>query len=294
MSADRIHPRVTIQVVAALISALLLHGDGTKVIGADYYPTGHPLAGLDHHGRELRGADFSNIDLKTADFSNADLRGANLHSAHLDGANFDGADLREAQFYWATAYNASFKGAVWAFAGHALLLAGVAALARVPAGTILRRMVVEVPFVLFAVLMPFVSRGERTEVLGVSVSVTGLWAAWNLLAKATLGVVTSILLAATTDLRDLLLGLERLRMPSLIVQIMSFMVRYGDVVSDEMRRMRIARESRGFEGRDLRHLPVVARSAGALFVRSYERGERVHLAMLSRGYDGSLPRTDAS
>jgi cobalt/nickel transport system permease protein len=180
---------------------------------------------------------------------------------------------------------------VWAFGGYAAMLAAVAAIARVPPGTILRRMLVELPFVAFAVLMPFVTRGERTEVLGVSVSVAGLWAAWNLLAKATLGVVTSILLAATTDLRDLLLGLERLRMPALIVQIMSFMIRYGDVVADEMGRMRIARESRGFEGRDVRAVPVVARSAGALFIRSYERGERVHLAMLARGYDGHLPVT---
>jgi cobalt/nickel transport system permease protein len=75
------------------------------------------------------------------------------------------------------------------------------------------------------------------------------------------------------------------------VQIMTFMLRYADVITDEMRRMRIARESRGFEGRDVRQLPVVARSAGALFIRSYERGERVHLAMLSRGYDGTMPMT---
>jgi cobalt/nickel transport system permease protein len=69
---------------------------------------------------------------------------------------------------------------------------------------------------------------------------------------------------------------------------MGFMIRYVDVVSDEMRRMRIARESRGFTARDPRHWPVVARSLGALFIRSYERGERVHLAMVSRGYTGSL------
>ena len=181
------------------------------------------------------------------------------------------------------------REAVWAFGLYALLLAGVAAVARVPAGLVLRRMVVEVPFVLFAVLMPFLSRGERVDVLGVSLSVGGLWAAWNVLAKATLGVVCSILLAATTDLRGLLVGLERLRMPTLMVQIMTFMVRYGDVIGDEMQRMKVARESRGFEGRDIRALPVVARSAGALFIRSYERGERVHLAMLSRGYTGTLP-----
>lgn len=37
---------------------------------------------------------------------------------------------------------------------------------------------------------------------------------------------------------------------------------------------------------------MLARSLGTLFVRSYERGERVHLAMLSRGYAGSLPALD--
>ena len=58
--------------------------------------------------------------------------------------------------------------------------------------------------------------------------------------------------------------------------------------------MRIARESRGFDARDVRHWPVLARSAGALFIRSYERGERVHLAMLSRGYTGTMPRLRAA
>ena len=186
------------------------------------------------------------------------------------------------------------REAVWAFGAYALLLVGVAAVARIPASLVLRRMVVEVPFVLFAVLMPFLSRGDRVDVLGLSLSVNGLWAAWNVLAKATLGVVCSILLAATTDLRALLVGLERLRMPPLMVQIMTFMVRYGDVISGEMERMKIARESRGFVARDVRALPVLARSTGALFIRSYERGERVHLAMLARGYTGSMPMQSAA
>nr|BFE86063.1 hypothetical protein GCM10020093_086640 [Planobispora longispora] len=124
---------------------------------------------------------------------------------------------------------------------------------------------------------------------GLSLSLPGLWAAWNILAKATLGVVASVLLAATTEPRMLLLGAQRLRLPPLMVQIAMFMLRYMDVILDEMRRMRVARESRGFTARDVRHIPVVARSAGALFIRSYERGERVHLAMLSRGYTGSMP-----
>ena len=177
----------------------------------------------------------------------------------------------------------------WAFAAHLLLLAGVAALAGLRPGLILRRMTVEVPFLLFAATLPFVARGPRVEVLGLSLSQEGLLGAWNLAAKGSLGVVAAVLLTATTDLRRLLRGLERLRVPELFVQIATFMLRYADVVVDDLRRMRVARESRGFEARSLRQLPVLAAAASALFLRSYERGERVHLAMLSRGYDGHMP-----
>ncbi|WP_171166744.1 cobalt ECF transporter T component CbiQ [Streptomyces sp. I05A-00742] len=183
---------------------------------------------------------------------------------------------------------------LWAFALYALLLAAVTSAARLPAAVVLRRLVIEAPFVAFAVLLPFVARGPRVDVLGLSLSESGLWDAWNVLAKGTLGVAASVLLASTTGLRDLLLGLRRLRMPALLVQIASFMIRYGDVVTDEMRRMRIARESRGFTARGVRHWRVLATSAGALFIRSYERGERVHLAMVSRGYTGTMPETAAS
>ncbi|GAB2768672.1 cobalt ECF transporter T component CbiQ [Streptomyces sp. NPDC054796] len=189
------------------------------------------------------------------------------------------------------------REAMWAFGLYAVLLAAVAAVARVAPARVLKRMLIEVPFVAFAVLMPFVAEGQRTEVdvpvLGaLSLSVPGLWGAWNVLAKGTLGVAASVLLASTTELRELLLGLQRLRLPPLLVQIASFMVRYGDVVTDEMRRMRIARLSRGFEARGVRQWGVLAKSAGALFIRSYERGERVHLAMVSRGYTGSMPVID--
>ncbi|QIQ04405.1 cobalt ECF transporter T component CbiQ [Streptomyces liangshanensis] len=184
------------------------------------------------------------------------------------------------------------REAVWAFGLYALLLAAVAGAARVPAGFLLRRMLIEVPFVAFAVLMPFVVPGDEVHVLGVPLSVPGLWGAWNVLAKGTLGVAASVLLASTTELRSLLLGLQRLRLPPLLVQIASFMIRYGDVITDEMRRMSVARRSRGFEARGPRHWGVLAKTAGALFIRSYERGERVHLAMVSRGYTGTMPVID--
>lgn len=181
----------------------------------------------------------------------------------------------------------------WAFGVFAAVILALAALARIPVRVMARRLLIEVPFIGFALLLPFVARGERTDVLGLRLSVPGLWGAWELLATATLGVSVSILLAATTPLREVLTGLERLRLPTLIVQIMSFMVRYADVVADELHRMRIARESRGFVATGIRHWPMLGRSAGAAFVRCFERGERVHLAMLSRGYSGRMPAGDA-
>ena len=179
-------------------------------------------------------------------------------------------------------------GWVGAFAGYVALLVAVAAVARLRPGAVLRRMTVEIPFVVFALLLPVVSAGPRRDVLGLSLSDAGLVSGWNLLVKGTIGVLASVLLAATTDPRSLLLGLRALRVPARLVDIASFMIRYLGVVSGEMRRMRIARESRAFDARHLGHAAVVARGTGALFVRTYERGERVHLAMLSRGGGNGL------
>jgi cobalt/nickel transport system permease protein len=176
-----------------------------------------------------------------------------------------------------------------AFALYAVLLLAVVAASRVPPTYLAKRMVVEVPFALFAVLVPFVAHGPQVEVLGVSVSEPGLVAAAGLLMKGTLGVLASLTLAATTEPDDVLRGLQRLRMPDVLVQIMGFMIRYLDVVTGEMGRMLTAMKSRGCNPRSPRHWPTLARSLGALFIRSYERGERVHLAMLSRGYTGTLP-----
>ena len=177
----------------------------------------------------------------------------------------------------------------WAFGLYALGVGALLGIARIAPRRIARRLVLEIPFLIFAAALPFIALGERTQVLGVSMSIDGLYGAWNIVVKGTLGVLISTVLASTTSIRDLLAGLQRLRVPDLLIQIMSFMARYAVVVADQMRRMRIARESRAFSARHIGHAKVVARSGAALFIRSYERGERVHLAMLARGYNGRLP-----
>lgn len=175
------------------------------------------------------------------------------------------------------------------FGLYLVLLAGIWAAARIPPRWILLRSLIEAPFVVLAVLLPFAGHGERIEVLGLSLSVPGLLAAWNILIKGTLGVLTSLTLAATTPMRELLAGLQRLRAPALVTTIATLMLRYIDVIVAEARRMRLARLSRGHDPRFLWQAGATARGIGALFLRSYERGERVHLAMLSRGWTGEMP-----
>jgi cobalt/nickel transport system permease protein len=181
------------------------------------------------------------------------------------------------------------SSAFWAFALYAAMLVGAVVLAKLPGATVVRRLAVETPFLVFALLLPFVATGPRVDVLGVSLSESGVLGSWNVLAKGTLGVLAAIVLSASTAPRELLAGLERLRLPSTLVAILSFMVRYLSVVSGDLQRMRIARESRGYTGGRAGHLKAVAAGAGALFVRSFERGERVHLAMQARGYTGTMP-----
>lgn len=178
-----------------------------------------------------------------------------------------------------------------AFVGYAIVLAAALAFARVPPRRVLTGLVIEVPFVLFAVLLPFVGHGPDGW---LGLSIPGLWAAWNIVIKATLGVIAATLLASTTLPVDIVAGLQALRIPSAFVAILTFFVRYVDVVADQYQRMRVAQRSRGFDASSPRAWPVLAHGLGALFVRSFERGERVHLALVSRGYDGRLPAPTAA
>lgn len=181
------------------------------------------------------------------------------------------------------------REAFWAHALAGCLIAGVMILAELPAGFVARRMLVEVPILIFALLLPFFGEGPTTQVLGLTLSVEGLWGAWTIIAKATIGVGASVAVSATTTIPDIIRGLDRIRVPRVITAIAGFMVRYLDIVAGEFARRRVAMASRGYEPRWPWQGGPLAQSAGSLFIRSYERGERVHQAMVARGFTGRMP-----
>jgi cobalt/nickel transport system permease protein len=139
------------------------------------------------------------------------------------------------------------------------------------------------------VVLPFVATGERVHPLGIPLAVDGLWLAWGIVAKASLVLLATAVVAACTPPAAILAGAERLHAPRILTAIAGFTIRYVEVVLAELGRMQTARVARGDDPRFFWQAKAVIRSAGTLLVRCFERGERVQLAMVSRGWDGGIP-----
>jgi len=166
-------------------------------------------------------------------------------------------------------------GSWGAFAVHAAMLGAALAAGRLPLRPLACRLAVVLPFVaMAALLIPL----HPSIPAGVSFFL-------NFAVKALLGAGAALVLAASTPFPRLLEGLEALHVPQVVVMIFGFTYRYFFVLADEALRMKRARDSRGYQGRWLADAAVIGRMAGTLFLRSYERGERVYLAMLSRGFE---------
>ena len=179
-----------------------------------------------------------------------------------------------------------------AFLAYFTLLAMAISLSRVPVGYILRRSLIIIPFVVMvAIFIPFLKpNGAGSSyslgIGGLRVYRSGLLIFWNVLAKSYIAVLSVILLSATTPFAKLLRGFEQLKVPKIFIMLASFTYRYVFVLVDEVERMKRARDCRCYGGKWLWHSKVIGQMIGSLFLRSYQRGERVYVAMVSRGFDG--------
>jgi len=177
------------------------------------------------------------------------------------------------------------------FALFLVLTLSLVALSRVPPKYVLARSAVVIPFaVMVALFIPFMhpQSGDGFSWSGLGLSERGLVLFGSIVAKAWLSVLVMVLLSATTPFPLLLKGLEELGMPRVFILILSFMYRYIFVLADEAMRMKRAWESRAFGQEGLSAVRTIAGIIGVLFIRSYERAERVYGAMLARGFDGQV------
>ncbi|HNB51982.1 MAG TPA: cobalt ECF transporter T component CbiQ [Anaerolineales bacterium] len=195
-------------------------------------------------------------------------------------------------------------GAWLAFALSWGLILGINQIARLGARYLLVRSFIALPFALAAVSVIFTVPGNPVFALGVGKAVlvltdAGLIRFASILLRSWISVQAAIVLTATTPFPDLIHALRHLRVPSILVAIISFMYRYLFVLSDETLRLLRAREARSaapLPGRGQARVGgslswrarVAGSMIGQLFLRSYERSDRVYNAMLARGYQGQL------
>jgi cobalt/nickel transport system permease protein len=186
-----------------------------------------------------------------------------------------------------------------AFAAYPLLWSVVASLillGEVGLWRLSRLAMLGFPFALAAVTLTFTTPGDSLLQIGqFSITDAGSIRFAAILVKSWLAVQVALLLSMTTHPTDLLWALHWLRVPAVLVQIIQFMYRYLFTLREEAERLSRARTARSGSlpghaagGSLLWRAQVAGHMIGSLFVRSYERSERIYAAMLARGYDGDL------
>lgn len=185
-------------------------------------------------------------------------------------------------------------GLAWGY----LLLGNL--LAELGAGYTLRRSLLALPFSLAAFTVLFSIPGHALQTLHIgTLSLVVTDAGWlrfvSILLRAWLSVQMVVLLVATTRFPDLVHALEHLKVPALLVTVIAFLYRYLFVLTDEVMRLQRARQSRSALQPELHgggslgwRAKVTGSMLGQLFLRSYERSDRIYNAMQARGYTGQL------
>lgn len=156
-----------------------------------------------------------------------------------------------------------------------------------PAGVILRKVLIVVPFALMIGLFnPLVDRQVLMQI--GSLDISGGWVSWgSILLRALLTASAAIILVAMTGFQATCQALEKLGMPRALVVQLGFLYRYIFVLTDEAVRTARARQLRSFDNHGL-GLRQFGSLVGHLLLRTWERAERIHLAMLLRGFSGEI------
>jgi cobalt/nickel transport system permease protein len=178
----------------------------------------------------------------------------------------------------------------WAIYGTGV--ATIALVSRVTLSVLLKRVAMESVFISVVILGTlFRGGGEVLWHWGwFQITTEGLMVLGSVGLKALLSLVMLNILVLTTSIPCLLNALTALRVPPLLVAILASMYRYTAVLAAEFQSMKRAAICRNLMNNRRWQRLVVGNMMGSLFIRTLERGERVHQAMVSRGYEGLPPR----
>jgi cobalt/nickel transport system permease protein len=174
----------------------------------------------------------------------------------------------------------------WAIYGAVVL--SLILLSQVTLSTLFKRIAVEFAFI-GVVILGTLFRDGGTILWSwgpLKITSVGLTILGSVSCKAILSLLLMNVLILTTSVPALLNALVALRVPPLLVATIASMYRYINVLIAEFNTMRRAAASRNLMGTNRWQRLVVGNMIGSLFIRTYERGDRVYQAMLARGYQG--------
>ncbi len=193
------------------------------------------------------------------------------------------------------------------------LILSIEILSTLGVGYVLKRASLAAPFILAA--LPVIFTVEGTELFSLPIgawmltaSIEGLERFISIALKSWLSVQAAIVLSAVTPFPELLQAMRAVGIPRLLVAMFGLTWRYLFVLVDEALRLIRARAARsgvssstsltssrrtfgrakGEGGGIIWRAQVAGGMAGSLFLRGFERSDRIYTAMLSRGYDGEV------
>jgi cobalt/nickel transport system permease protein len=197
--------------------------------------------------------------------------------------------------------NALLPDGAWiAFALAWLFILIANAFSQLGIGFTFRRSFIAFPFALAAITVLFSIPGKPVSsfqflMWNFTITDAGLLRFVSIVIRSWLSVQMAILLVAVTEFPKIIHALTHLRVPAIITMIISFLYRYLFVLTDEVMRLLRARQARSAASPGQRsggsmqwRARIAGHMAGQLFLRSYERSDRIYNAMLSRGYKGEL------
>lgn len=167
----------------------------------------------------------------------------------------------------------------------------IVVLARVPVQELLRRLLpVNLLIAFLWLFLPFTFAGEPMLSLGpLTVTREGVFYATQITIKSNAMMLILIALVASTPIFSLGHAMHALGLPPKIVHLFFFTYRYIHVMYREYGRLVNSMKIRNFTpANNLHTYRTIAYLVGMLLVRSFDRAQRVHNAMLCRGFQGNL------
>jgi cobalt/nickel transport system permease protein len=160
------------------------------------------------------------------------------------------------------------------FGSYLVLLSLITVFGKLSLKTMLCKTLVILPFIGVVIISLFLLSGLNS-----------LSSTVGTILRIVVSILSIIILTISTPFEKIINGLGQLKVPSIFLQLLSFTYRYLFIMFENISRKYKAIKSRGFQNRGIWQATTIGKLIAVMMIRGFDRGERIHLAMISRGGD---------